>query len=84
VGGTSLNETKSLLQDAALFLGNDSGPAHMAAAFGVPVVVLFGISDPTVWAPWRVEAEVLTAESSIQAIPADRVLQSLDRLRVAR
>ena len=41
-----LGEIKSLLAGASLFVGNDSGPAHMAAAFGVPVVVLFGTSDP--------------------------------------
>ena len=36
VCGAPLSETKSLLQSASLFVGNDSGPAHMAAAFGVP------------------------------------------------
>jgi ADP-heptose:LPS heptosyltransferase len=84
MSGASLTEIKSLLQDATLFVGNDSGPAHMAAAFGVPVVVLFGPSDPTIWAPWQVEAEVLVADGSIQSISKDRVLQSLERLRVAR
>src|ERR1700677_3854996 len=43
--GAPLGEIKSLLRGAALFLGNDSGPAHMAAAFCVPVVVVFGSSD---------------------------------------
>ena len=44
--GAPLAEVKSLLAGASLFVGNDSGPAHMAAAFGVPVVVIFGSSDP--------------------------------------
>ncbi len=41
-----LARVKSLMSGASLFIGNDSGPAHIAAAFGVPVVVLFGSSDP--------------------------------------
>ena len=50
--------SKSLLASAALFVGNDSGPAHMAAAFGVPSVVIFGPSDPAIWGPWRTTGEV--------------------------
>ena len=41
------------------------GPAHMAAAFGVPVVVLFGPSRPGIWGPWRTAGEVLTARGGI-------------------
>src|SRR3982751_5287 len=37
-----LESAKMLLSKAAFFIGNDSGPAHMAAAFGRPTVVLFG------------------------------------------
>ena len=52
---------------AALFVGNDSGPAHMAAAFGLPVVVIFGPSDPAIWGPWRTAREVVTAPGGIAA-----------------
>ena len=44
-----LSHAKSLLSKASVFIGNDSGPAHIAAAFGVPSVVLFGNSNPAVW-----------------------------------
>ena len=44
--GASLDTVKRLLRDASLFIGNDSGPAHMAAAFGLPCVVLFGPTNP--------------------------------------
>lgn len=70
-------EVKSLMSGAQLFVGNDSGPAHIAAAFGVPVVVLFGSSDPVTWAPWRTEARVLTAPEGIASIDAARVIASL-------
>ncbi|MCC6536652.1 MAG: hypothetical protein IT162_03820, partial [Bryobacterales bacterium] len=36
---------------AALYIGNDSGPTHLAAAAGTPVVAIFGPSDERVWAP---------------------------------
>ena len=72
---TSLSQTKSLIAGASLFIGNDSGPAHIAAAFGVPVVVLFGPSDPVTWAPWQTESQVLTGKS-IDAIAVREVLDS--------
>ena len=37
----------------------------MAAAFGLPVVVIFGTSDPAIWGPWRTAAEVVTAPAGI-------------------
>jgi ADP-heptose:LPS heptosyltransferase len=73
----SLKATKSLLSGASLFLGNDSGPAHIAAAFGVPVVVLFGPSDPVTWAPWRTESQVLTSPD-LKAIAAGDVLAAIE------
>jgi len=77
-----LSQVKSLLSGAALFVGNDSGPAHMAAAFGLPTVVLFAASDPEIWGPWRTPAQVLSAPS-IDAITVDEVLAAAARLGVA-
>jgi len=82
VAGAPLGEIKSLIAGAALFVGNDSGPAHMAAAFGIPVVVIFGASDPVVWAPWRTQAEVLTGLDGIASVDVRQVLDALERLRV--
>ncbi|MFI5362274.1 MAG: lipopolysaccharide heptosyltransferase II [Elusimicrobiota bacterium] len=42
IGGTDLSELKSLMGRLALFVTNDSGPMHLAAAAGVPVVAIFG------------------------------------------
>ena len=39
------------LAGARLFIGNDSGITHLAAAVGTPVLALFGPTDPNVWAP---------------------------------
>jgi len=48
-----LGELRGLVARARLFLGGDSGPAHIAATTGTPMVVLFGPTTPAVWGPWR-------------------------------
>lgn len=82
VRNAPLAEVKSLMAGAQLFIGNDSGPAHIAAAFGVPVVVLFGPSDPVNWAPWRTEGHVLTNPEAIDRISVQEVIAAADALRV--
>jgi heptosyltransferase-3 len=82
VAGVPLAEIKMLLAGASLFVGNDSGPAHMAAAFGLPVVVIFGNSDPAIWGPWRTASEVVTASGGIARVEIAQVLDALARLRV--
>jgi len=82
ISGASLDEVKSLLAGAALFVGNDSGPAHMAAAFGLPAVVLFGASDPAIWHPWRTASAVMTSASGINSIQVSQVVEAIDKLPV--
>ncbi len=82
VQGAHIEDLKTLLRGASLFLGNDSGPAHMAAAFGLPVAVIFGASDSAVWRPWKTDAEVLQSPQGIGYITVAQVAAALDRLRV--
>jgi heptosyltransferase-2 len=56
-----LLELASLLESAALFIGNDSGPGHLAAALGTPTLTLFGPTDPRVWRPPHPQARVVQA-----------------------
>ncbi len=77
-----LSKVRNLMAGAALLVGNDSGPAHIAAAFGVPVVVLFGPSDPVTWAPWKTEARVLTSSESIANISLEDVLAAATALKL--
>ncbi|TIP02995.1 MAG: glycosyltransferase family 9 protein [Mesorhizobium sp.] len=56
VGALPLETLPALLQQARLFLGNDSGPMHMAAAVGTPVVGLFGLQSPVRWGPVGVQS----------------------------
>ena len=78
VSGAPLSEIKRLIAGASMFVGNDSGPAHLAAALGVPSVVIFGASDAAIWGPWRTVSEVVVAPSG-----ASQVIEALARLRVA-
>jgi heptosyltransferase-3 len=47
-----LRQFAAALAAARIFIGNDSGPAHMAAALGRPGVVIFGSSSSRIWGPW--------------------------------
>lgn len=50
----NLNETAELFRRSILYLGNDSGPAHLASAVGTPCVTIFsGITFPGIWEPWN-------------------------------
>jgi len=82
IKGAALAEIRNLLRTAALFVGNDSGPAHMAAAFGLPVIAIFGSSDPAIWGPWRTSGEAITAPGGIRDVQVRQVLDALHRLRV--
>jgi heptosyltransferase III len=82
IAGAPLGEIARLIRDAAFFAGNDSGPAHMAAAFGVPQVVLFGPSDSSAWAPWHTPAEVLKADGPISSISLHKAIQAMELLRM--
>jgi len=57
-GEFSLAELRALLDRAALYIGGDSGPLHVAATTSVPIVGLYGPTLPIRSAPWRDAAEI--------------------------
>lgn len=59
VGKCSLRVTMALLKRCSLFVGNDSGVMHLAAAAGIPLVALFGPQSPVKFGPWSDKARVL-------------------------
>lgn len=57
-----LPEVAAILRHCRLFLGHDSGISHLAAGVGTPSVLLFGSTDPAVWAPGNRWVHALEAE----------------------
>ena len=63
----SLPEVSALAARSRIFVGNDSGIAHIAAAVGTPSVVVFGSSNMAHWRPWnKAAAEVVFEEMACQ------------------
>jgi ADP-heptose:LPS heptosyltransferase len=61
-GQTSLKETAAIISRSDLFVGNDSAPQHIASSVGVPVVSLFGPTDPANFHPWGVPHRIVRCE----------------------
>ena len=66
------------LADCTLFTGHDSGVGHLAAASGVPCLLLFGPTDRAVWAPPG--ASVVTApDGQLERLEVDLVVEAIRR-----
>ena len=63
------------LAGARLYIGNDSGITHLAAAVGAPVVAIFGPTDPAIWAPRG--GNVRAVSGDLEAITVEQVLASI-------
>ncbi|MCJ7679450.1 MAG: glycosyltransferase family 9 protein, partial [Candidatus Aminicenantes bacterium] len=59
VGRISLKILHHLISQAALFVGPDSGPMHVASATSTPVIALFGPNLPVYFGPWKSECVIL-------------------------
>ena len=70
--GLPLQRLMELLAGARLFVGNDSGPGHVAAAYGVPCVSIFGSSHSSAWHPWKTPHRVVETAWSCKPCPGDR------------
>ena len=88
--GLSLAQVAALLRKATLYVGNDSGISHLAGVLGVRGAVLFGPSDPAVWAPMGGTLEVLRGAADcptctperfcVHRLPVGEVIDALERL----
>jgi heptosyltransferase III len=67
-----VRELIALIAGARLFIGNDSGPAHVAAAAGRPSVVIFGTTNPKEWHPWQTEHRVIHTDATFRFLRGDK------------
>lgn len=70
--GLHLRQLGALLARAGVYVGNDSGVTHLAAAAGAPTLALFGPTDPAQWGPIGPTVRTLRAEP-IDGLPPSRV-----------
>ena len=71
--------TLAAILENTIFVGHDSGISHLAAAAGANCLLLFGPTDPAVWAPLNKNARVIRAPSGdLQQLDADLVRAALD------
>jgi len=71
-----LYELACWLATARIYIGNDSGITHLAAAVGTPVVALFGPTDPRIWAPRGPHVRVI-AKPALADIMVDEVVAAV-------
>jgi heptosyltransferase III len=79
-GRLDLNQLRTLLESCALYIGPDTSVSHLAAAVGVPTLVVFGPTNPLRWAPWPGVAEApirFVRRASAQSVGNTTVIQSL-------
>ena len=74
-----LAELARRLRSCLGFIGHDSGISHLAAALGVPALVLWGETNETVWRPRGERVTVLRSPEGLQGLPVERVLDQLQR-----
>lgn len=64
-----LDHLFALIEGCRLFIGNDSGPTHAAAALGKRIVVIWGSSDSRVWHPWETQYEAVRRDLPCMPCP---------------
>jgi heptosyltransferase III len=76
-----LPKLAAFLERCAVFLGHDSGISHLAAAVGTRCILLFGPTDPTIWAPANPDVKVIQApDADLNNLPVAFVSEALKPL----
>ena len=77
-----LPELAPRLAKCAGYVGHDTGMTHLAAALGLPTLVLWGPSSQTIWQPLGEKVRVLSQHSELAALPLETVLDGIDALEL--
>lgn len=80
VGKLTLAQSLSAIQCSDLHLAGDTGSGHVAAAYGVPVVSIFGPTDPVTFRPYTSNGLVLHEGSSTSQVSPERVIRAAHEL----
>jgi ADP-heptose:LPS heptosyltransferase len=85
IGERDLLAVAAVLARCRLFVGNDSGLSHLAAAAGAPTLALFGPTDPLHYAPWGdhccvVEAPLANGQRLMSAITVEAVSTAVGKM----
>jgi ADP-heptose:LPS heptosyltransferase len=78
VKGLRLLQLASVMEGCWFFIGNDSGISHMAAALGLPTIVIFGPTDQSVWSPRGEKTFVVQRGVHCSPCPQERFFQCKD------
>ena len=70
----NVRELVALIAGSRIFLGNDSGPAHLATALQRPSVVIFGVTDPVQWRPWQAEHRIVQTGATFDHPRGDKAI----------
>ncbi len=71
--GLTLLQLASVMEGCGFFIGNDSGISHMAAALGLPTLVIFGPTDQRVWSPRGKKSWVVCRAVRCSPCPQERL-----------
>ena len=84
-GKTSIVELGSILQEMSFVVSVDSGPMHMAAALDIPVIAVFGPTDPVQVGPYGMQHRVVKQGADIGCLPIEPVIDAcLSKLGAGR
>ena len=73
-GQLDIRELIALIAGSRIFVGNDSGPAHLAAALQRPSVVIFSVTDPVQWRPWQADHRIVQTGATFDHPRGDKAI----------
>jgi heptosyltransferase-3 len=69
-----IGELIALVAASRMFVGDDSGPAHLAAALQRPSVVIFAVTDPVQWRPWQADHRIVQTGATFSHPRGDKAV----------
>jgi heptosyltransferase-2 len=76
-----LAELAALLQSCSCFVGHDSGISHLAAALGLPGLLLWGPTEEKIWRPPSDKMNVLRAAGGLKTLSVEEVIGAFGEIK---